>query len=132
MASAVFHGANFLNVFDTGDDTEKRRHAECLFDVANEVAQEAGSPDFVSLIESNSPTAWAIALQISGRRWADFDQAPEDDRYWLAPYALVQLMILNALQSFPEGGDERAVANNAATLYAHEFAYRKISGKIST
>lgn len=124
MASALLYGANYLSVFEVGTNDEKRRHAQELYDAANEVAQHTGYNNFVMLVEGNSPSAWSKALSYASNRWGEFEKAPPDDRYWLSAFALVELMILNLVHSLNDDDDARSIADNAAYLYSAEYSYQ--------
>jgi hypothetical protein len=114
----VFYGNNYLTVFEVGDDDEKRRHADRLYQAANEIAAQVGTADFVSLIDSGNFESIDAAAIRSRELFARITDAPSGTGYWLATYALVHLMLLNSIRLLEGDPEAKTVAENAATLYA--------------
>lgn len=124
--SLVDYAENYLTVFEVASHEEKTKHAVQLFDAANNTAQHVGAKDFLSLIDVSNIEELGKAAVYSRQRFDEI-ATPGQGRYWLATYALTHLMILNYLKSFEDTPHAKRTAENAAHLYAAEYARRKMS-----
>ena len=114
--SLVFYAKNYLVVFEVGSQATKTQHAQRLYKAANEIAAEVGASDFLSLVKSKDIETIRTAAVRSAERF--MQGVPDDDKYWSATYAVVNLMLLNYAGSLDDQPEARAVARNGAHLFA--------------
>jgi len=127
--SLVAYAENYLTVFEAGSKQEKSTHAVQLFEAANIIAQSVGAEDFLSLLESSDERALQQAGVYSRQRFDEI-ATPAPDRYWLATYALIHLMILNYGKYLEDAPRAKNAAEHAAFLYGAEYTRREaLSGK---
>jgi hypothetical protein len=104
--------------------------SKSLFDAANEVAVQAGAPDFVTLAKRLSIVEVGT-LSVISREACDRAVAQQE---WdsVGPYACVHLMALNLVDGLKEAEAAKMTAELAAWLYSQEYACRQIiAGKTS-
>ena len=112
-----------------GEAVEIALRIKGFYDFADELARQSGAVSFLDMAERGTPMSMVKAVELSMACYSDAASEQTTDRGFIAA---VHLMAFNLVRGLEQAPEAKKIAELAAHLFAQEYAYRRLTGKLTT